>query len=74
MTKTRLTLTIVTAAILAAPAAFAAEHQAGKAVAPKVVRKPSTVRQAYGAVQSHEPAKPADSVAVGRPPAQPGAW
>lgn len=74
MTKTFLTLTIVAAAILAAPAAFAAEQQSRTAVAPKADSKHSSVRQAYGAVRSHDAASSADNMAVSRPPAQPGAW
>lgn len=74
MTKTFLTLTIVTAATLAPPAAFAAQQQPRPAAASRADSKHSSVRQAYGAVRSHDAAGVADSMVVSRPPAQPGAW
>jgi hypothetical protein len=74
MTRTCLTLTIVAAAFLATQGAFAAEHQTRTSVARKVASNHPSLRQAYGAVRSHDATIPAAAVAVARPPAQPGAW
>ncbi|HEV2157548.1 hypothetical protein [Bradyrhizobium sp.] len=71
MIKRYLTLTLTAAAILAAPTAFAASGQAKTAAK---VTKQAAARQAFAAAPVATTTNSAESVAVARPPAQPGAW
>ncbi|EJN12297.1 hypothetical protein PMI42_04428 [Bradyrhizobium sp. YR681] len=73
MLKRYLTLTLTAAAILAAPAAFAASGQTRAGVAAKTTKQAS-VRQAYGAVPTSAATNSGEGTAIARPPAQPGAW
>ena len=73
MLKRYLTLTLIAAAILGAPAAMAASGQTKTGAAAKTTKQASA-RQAFGAVPTNAATTSGEGAAVARPPAQPGAW
>jgi hypothetical protein len=73
MIKRYLTVTLTATAILVSPAAFAESGQPKTTTTAKTTKRTSA-RQAFGAVPAGTAANSAESAAVARPPAQPGAW